>query len=674
MCGIAGWIDWQESMPANAMENMVSRMRHRGPDGEGYFFWDGPQCNTNARGEDTYSELAELPHVKECLRPTRLAFGHRRLSIIDQSFRGHQPMTSADGNTTVIFNGEIYNFIELRSQLEACGHKFRSNSDTEVILASYSQWGLDAFSHFNGMWGMAIFDASQGHLILSRDRFGKKPLYIARDRGFFAFASEIKAILALDRFRPVVNKEQALAYLATGVTKSDPTRRETLIAGIEEVMPSTTVVINVQDPDITANVSSYWQLPMGGGQGPGDKKDVSLWAEEFRELLDDSVKIRLRSDVPVALTLSGGLDSSSVAAAVTTQDADHKLEAYISAGGPGDNDLPYALDVVNHLKMPYTTVEVPASGNELWETLDEYIWAADEPPSDLGGGAAGGRRLFREMASRGVRVALEGTGGDEMLSGYPGYFGPTFLMHLFKQREFGRFIHEFRALGDGTAGLSARWLVSTMLKAWGRNIPFADQIPKGRGTGPRTWQVQRDIALDWPAWSSVYNRISDRGNSTDMYSRQRYFIFQHFFPSYLHYEDRNSMEFSVESRLPLLDYRLAELCFRMPVSTRFQDGFNKYVMRLAYTDALPKNVIDRKKKQGFYSPADQWLKNNLDQVEQELVDSDLLDSLIQKEKIPELLQWFSKAPEGVEGVVETKLIWRIYALAIWARVFSVVSA
>ena len=671
MCGIAGWIDWQASTPANAMERMVSQMRHRGPDGEGYFFRDERGGVVNARGDDTYPELTALTHVRDCRTPCRVAFGHRRLSIIDRSFRGHQPMTSADGNTTIIFNGEVYNYVELRDQLQTMGHKFRSNSDTEVILAAYSQWGLDAFNRFNGMWGMAIFDDARGQLILSRDRFGKKPLYVARDKGFFAFASEIKALLALDRFRPIVNQRKALAFLATGVTKSDPEKRETLIEGIEEVMPATIRVISINKPDAPEQVTSYWQLPTDHDERPWAKVDVTKWASGFRELLDDSVRIRLRSDVPVAITLSGGLDSSCVAAAVSQLGAGHKLGAYISAGGPEDKDLPFALEVTSHLDIPSTTVNVPESGSDLWDTLDEYIWAADEPPSDLGGGAAGGRRLFREMAAQGIKVALEGTGGDEILAGYPGYFAPTFLLHLLKQKEFGSFFHEFRALSDGTAGLAAPWLIGTMLKAVGKTIPFADRLPRGRGTGPRTWNVQKDIALDWSAWSAVYSDISGRGNSTDLYDSQRYFIFQHFFPSYLHYEDRNSMEYSVESRLPLLDYRLAELCFRMPVSTRFRDGLNKYIMRLAYEDALPQNVINRKKKQGFYSPADQWLKNNLGQVEEELRNSKLLDRLIKLGKIPDLLKWFLSTPNSV---VEIKLVWRIYALAIWGRVFSVETA
>ena len=561
MCGIAGIMHFDAAPVDGAVIARMGRLlRHRGPDDQGQYGWQGENA--------------------------AIGLCHRRLGIIAPGTAGHQPMGTPDGALWITYNGEIYNHRELRKDLEAAGHVFRSATDTEVVLQAWREWGPDCVQRFNGMWALAVWDTDRQTLFLSRDRFGIKPLYYLATARAFYFASEIKALLTACPQQRRPNLPYLATFLAYGTMDHG---RETCFANVKALPPAHSVLVR----NGRMQTTRYWEPAPTGRNRPGQTdsgpnqsgRDREL-ADRFRYLLADAVKMRLRSDVPVGACLSGGLDSSAIVALAS----DHmpRLPTFTSYfNHDGLNEAPFARAVARRFDTDAHWV-APRSA-ELMPLLARMIWHQDEP-----GTAYGIFPQWRVMqtAAPHVRVLLDGQGGDELLGGYL-HFLPHYLKTLAADPDIN------------AADLDrARKAVGTRHGRQWTHLPAAD----AGGTHAYRTAI---LAAD------PQNRIRVRPKSFDgpfghhldnvLYCA----LTRDILPGLLHYQDRMSMAFSIESRVPFLDYRLVEFCLGLPYGHKIAGGHTKAILRRAMAGRMPSKVIQRRDKLGFPTPLSAWLRGPL---------------------------------------------------------------
>ncbi len=586
MCGIAG-IFHREAEPVDlrALGRMNDSLSHRGPDGEGYVLWEPGQ-------EPRYfSRLPEAPPFPR----VRLALANRRLSIIDLSDRGRQPMANEDGSIWVAFNGEIYNYLELMTELKGRGHRFQSSCDTEVILHAYEEWGEDCLARFNGMWAFALWDGRQKSLFCARDRFGIKPFYYFDDGRHFIFASEIKALF----FHPAVqrrpNDQTIFLYLCTGSGLMDFTP-ETFFEGIHQIPPAHYLRLK----EGNASLHRYWDLDENRGPLPSGDEEA---AAGFLDLLTNAVRLRLRSDVPLGVCLSGGLDSSSLTCLARQVLGTNTLRTFSSCfDDPRYDEREFIEPVVDHTgaQSHYTFPKV----EELFDLLPTLIWFQDEPFHNLNQFAQW--YVMRTARENGVKVVLSGHGGDEILNGYPQDFIYLFADllrggHLLSVR---RELSAYRAL-HGHSRLSA--LLQALKILASLHGPPSLKRAFRSALGNHSHHV---LEPEFLRRTGQRPELGLQGGSclrTATYMGLRIYPV----PGWLHFEDRNSMAFSVESRIPLLDYRLVEYTYRLPGDQKIRDGLTKFVLRNALKGILPEVIRNRTDKKGFLAPTDLWMKEEM---------------------------------------------------------------
>jgi len=564
MCGIVAVRTLGGAQSAPEFVNpMVSTLAHRGPDDAGVFF----------EGD--------------------VGLGFKRLAILDLSDTGHQPMPSADGTAVLVFNGEIFNYVELREELRALGHSFRSTGDAEVLLHAYLQWGEDCLPRFNGEWAFVIYDRRTGSLFGARDRFGIKPLYHARVAGALVWASEIKAVLALREFRRSINWRAAGPYLNSGTLDH---LTDTFFAGVQVVPAATAFQVDREGRQRTWR---YWSLPAPGAAEGTDPP------ESFAELFEDAVRIRLRSDVPLGICLSGGLDSTAVICA---------MDRVRRANGGGSNGQHVTAFTYHHPDFDerrYVDATVNRTGATLhwlemdhvalWDLAERVMRAHDEPVHTLT--AMVGYELMRLIAGSGIKVILNGQGADETLGGYDSYFRAAWYSDLRRGRAWRAWseIRSYTAVHGGGSRERLLDVVEHLVKtefrrtAWYRALAHQTQRRRAERDG---WF--RDVALpapdDVPPFEATdLDTILRRSTTVDP------------LPLYLRVEDRNSMAHSVEVRLPMLDYRLVELLFRLANDWKIRGPLNKYLLREAMRGRIPEVVRTRVDKMGFPSPFRQLL-------------------------------------------------------------------
>lgn len=566
MCGFVACVRLHGGKAdAQQVRCMTDTIRHRGPDDAGYFL-AGP-----------------------------VGMGFRRLSILDLTPAGHQPMTSADGRVTIVFNGEIYNFIELRRELESLGHRFHSSGDTEVLLHAYLQWGRDCVAHLNGMWAFVIHDAREHKLFGSRDRFGIKPLYRYQGADCVLFASEIKAIRASGAYRSETNWRVAADFLLRG--RLDMTT-ESFYKGIHQVGAGCAFELGL---DGEYREWRYWSLE---GISPLETDDP---AEEYAELFEDVVRLHMRSDVPVGVHLSGGLDSTSIICASarirSATGATDPLMAFCFMAGEYDES---AYINATLAQTGATLVPLETDALKLWNDLPRVLWFQDEPVHSMT--AAVGFQLMELTASRGLKVVLNGQGADETAAGYPSYF----INYWHSMLRAGRLLDAWSEIADHckshgrTAGQvfvrQLQFLVRTILA----RAPVYRSLSRLRAENRlrnHPWIVQDlaehvapapDAAKDYRLWPVLAKAV-----------------YEDPLPIYLRIEDRNASAHSIEARVPFLDYRLVELLFRMPDNWRMRGPWNKYIQREAMRGRIPEVVRSRVDKMGFPTPAQQWFAGPL---------------------------------------------------------------
>jgi len=524
-----------------------------------------------------------------------VGLGFRRLSILDLSATGHQPMTTPDGEATIIFNGEIYNFVELRSELERLGHQFKSSGDTEVLLHAYLEWGTACVTRLNGMWAFIIHDRRRGTLFGSRDRFGIKPLYRYRSRDHVLLASEIKAIRASGLYATQTNWSRAARLLLNG--QIDETT-QTFYAGIEQVPPGTAFEL-----DLDGNIREwrYWSLADASYDAGADP------AAAFAELFEDAVRLHMRSDVPVGVHLSGGLDSTSIICASArlrrAANATGPLMAF-SYIAPEFDESRYIADTIEQTGA--TLVKLDTSPMRLWSVLNEVLWFQDEPIYSMM--PLVGYELMRLTARHRIKVILNGQGADETIAGYPSYFSDYWCTLLAD----GRVSETWNEIGDHVGAHGGR-----------RASLFLRQVKRVAQSRMRKLGPYRSVAR-WKRRRSALNHRWFTRELTEQLPHEdgfvssavlndslAYSIYCTPLPRILRVEDRNSMAHSIESRLPFLDYRLVSLVFGTRPNWKMRGPWNKFLLREAMKGRIPESVRTRVDKMGFPVPADSWIAGAL---------------------------------------------------------------
>lgn len=567
MCGIGGsWTRDGSTDDGNRLRRGLDAIRHRGPDDYGVFAWDDPRS------------------------PARVDLGLVRLAILDLSHAGHQPMTLAGSRYTISFNGEITNYIEIRDELIELGETFVSDGDTEVLLKAWARWGVGALDRLEGMFAFAVLDTVERTLTLARDPFGIKPLYYVHDGERLAFNSELRGLLAAAVPAPRLDWQTAIDYLQWSIV--DHTER-TFVEGVRQLAPGDYVVLNVETGALGAPVR-FWNPSIAESFSGSYTEAV----DTVREMFLDSVRRNLRSDVPVGVALSGGIDSSAIVGAVRHLEPDLPIKtfSYISPGF-AQSEHEWIATVAGALGARSHTVE--ASAGDLQRDLDDLILTEGEPFGSTSIYAQ--YRVFQLARENGIVVTLDGQGGDEVFAGYFGY--PAFRMrslietgHLVAAAKFSREWASWPGrdrnsmLVEAAGQFAPRKLRGRILRSAPSPILDTDAL-KARGVDPRF-----PLSIDEP-------RRGRRVASTLHSALTRVGL-----PSLLRNGDRNSMRFSIESRVPFLDRGLSEFVLGLPEDWLIgADGTTKRILRDAVRGLVPDAVVDRRDKVGFATPEEDWL-------------------------------------------------------------------
>jgi asparagine synthase (glutamine-hydrolysing) len=626
MCGICGvfFTDRDRHVRRDTLEAMNRRILHRGPDDEGYF-------------------------VEE-----NVGLAMRRLSIIDVK-TGHQPLSNETQDIWIVYNGEIYNHAELRADLEAKGHRYRSRSDTETIVHLYEEYGRNCVTHLRGMFAFAIWNRRKRTLFAARDRFGIKPFYYAWDGGAFLFGSEIKAVLASSRIKPRFNSGALAEYLAFGYLSG----QETMFAGIQKLMPGHTLELTEgSEPSI----EQYWDI---SAQPDIESHPREYYVTTYRELLEGAVSSHLMSDVPLGVFLSGGLDSSAVAALARKIRGDRIQTFAVGYGEEAFSELSFARQVAQHIQSEHH--EVRLSRGEFFASLPKLIWHEDEPlvwPSSVA------LYYVARLAREHVTVVLTGEGSDETLGGYTRYawtllnsrldrayraLTPTALRHLVRN-----------GIQQGPLSASLRRkLEHTFLVRDGESWPsfYYDNFFSAFAASEQASLLTTEaLAMAGDAYAASM-RAWERPRG-DLLQDLLYADIHSYLIELLMKQDQMSMAASVESRVPFLDHVLAEFALRIPAQYSIRGMAGKFILKQVVEDLLPHDIVYRK-KMGFPTPWEHWLAGpQLDNVEQVLLEPRSIErGLFHPEAVTRIF-----AEQRSKSRDHSNRIWRLFNLEIWFRV------
>jgi asparagine synthase (glutamine-hydrolysing) len=619
-----------------ALQRMEAALAHRGPDARGYLLH-------RPGGDLAVADRLGSPALAGP-GPATVGLAHRRLSIIDLSTDNDQPLLDSSGRYGLSYNGEVYNYLELRDELTALGHDFRTEGDTEVVLNSYKQWGPDCVQRFVGMWALALVDLERSKLLLSRDRFGIKPLFYSVAGGALRFASEIKALVADGGIELRPNLDAVRQFLLIG--RGDASDRS-FFDGIYHLPAAHNALVDLADPASVRPVQ-YWTPPSEGATVALDDP-----AGEFGARLRDSIRLHLRSDVPVGTCLSGGLDSSAIVCVADDLRCRTELPSFAHLGFgyvPRDgsySERPYMEQVVNATKLEMTYVD--ASPDRLVEIIPEIARQQDEP---FGTASIVAQWLVFEAARKAqLKVMLDGQGADEVLGGYLAYLPMVARTQLRRWQllRYARFAADNRRI-HGSAPL-----------AWPDAV--ASAVPALRRVRDlRSPALTPAAAILRPAWREDWHRADEGAleprSINEILSRAT----KLHLPTLLRFEDRNSMAHSIESRVPFLDHRLVEYAFSLPGEYKIQGGTTKRVLREAMVGTLPPAVGGRRDKVGFRpDPGITWRfaaahADSLRRSETEYED-----------------QWFDQAAlnrmldAGDRSPPAEEVVWRAISTKLWLR-------
>jgi len=609
MCGIAGFTDPEtgRDQAVKVLGDMLESIAHRGPDARDTFF-DGAT-----------------------------ALGHNRLSIIDLSREANQPMKR--DNLVIIFNGEIYNYIEIRERLEKEGCLFKTKSDTEVILASYQRWGSECVKAFTGMWAFVIWDTEKKSLFASRDRFGIKPFYYILSAERFYFGSEFKALKKTPLFKNDLNISQVYRGLQMGWTSYHD---ETYFSVIKALPAAHHLTLH----NGTLTVSRYWDIETG-------KYDNLSFEEKkntFRNLFAESIRLHMRSDVPVASCLSGGIDSSAIVSMVQHLNPGQAYKTFsIYYEGKDDVDeRPFISEVIKS----YPGIEpfyFSPSGDEVREAFHHALYHADVPAT--GSSFISQYFLMKLISSQQIKVVLDGQGADEYLAGY---------MHTFY-----RIIADLMRSGKITAALALTRDVNRKIGSTSKKTlaHFGKSVLCAMNDEQSLYSLEYKNYFPFMGTdgnSDPFSLKKVNGNKTDNFLYHQ--VFSASLPSLLQYEDRNSMAFSIESRVPFLDHKLVEFAFRLKNEEKVKDTDTKYILRKGLSGILPKAIEERKDKKGFVTPGEnKWLRGPLKHL---LEEDFVVPDFLRKGVVNHILNEYKAGDNN-----RAQIVWRLATLNYWIKNF-----
>ncbi|HRN94428.1 MAG TPA: asparagine synthase (glutamine-hydrolyzing) [Chitinophagales bacterium] len=604
MCGIAGFID-SKNTKENALKNiqlMLKAIQHRGPDNSSVW------------------------------QSENVTLGHNRLSIIDLHETANQPFEYLD--VVIVFNGEVYNYLELRNELQKKGWQFRTNGDTEVICAAYKEWGEQCVTHFVGMWAFALWDKTTSKLFCSRDRFGIKPFYYYNTASGFYFASEYKAFKALDFFNSEINNEQIKRLIAINIVCY---KSETFYKHLHQLLPAHNLVLS----NGKVSIYSYWDVNL-------NQCNTTTFEEKkatFQQLFSDSIKLHSRSDVKNGICLSGGLDSSAIASAYSTVFPESEIQSFsIFFEGAGKVDeRPFIREVVKkypNIKPYYLS----PSHNDVKDTFERAAFSADAPMIESS--FISQNLLMKLAASQGVKVVLDGQGSDEYLGGY---------LHSF-----------YRIIGSKIKSGSLFSAISLL-----QNLAQREQFSTKKNLNfflksfvaafKNEEEIYRLESLKTKAITGTVNIELETKTGNKFNNFLYHLIFTTTLQTILHNEDRNSMAYSIESRVPFLDHRLVEFAFSLQTEDRISpQAETKYLLREGLKDILPTAVYERKDKKGFVTAGEaEWLNGPLRFLLEDNFDAlEILNSANAKHLIDEYKSG---------NYSNSKLVWKLANINYWLK-------
>ena len=629
MCGIAGILN-RDHKPVDVdnLAKMLSAIRHRGPDDCGMVLFDPKRSDRKDGVVELHQD--ELTKIEGDRRNCSVALGHNRLSILDLSERGHQPMSCGDGSLWIVHNGEIYNYLELKEELFSKGYEFKSNSDTEVILNSYREWGCDCLKKFNGMWAFAIWDRRKMNLFCARDRFGIKPFYYYFNGRLLLFASEIKAILAAG-IPAMLNMETLLSYLIIGITHHT---KQTFLRDIFELLPGHYMSYDSSNANI--EFKQYYALPKIGDSGHTTSLELEL-------ALNQSVKFRLRSDVPVGTCLSGGIDSSTIASIASNMyrlNSNTKFSAITAQSEDKRKDeSQYARIVAEHCDLSWHTVK---------PTFDDFVFGIEEclriQEEPIGGPSVFMQYCVMKKAKElGLKVMLDGQGGDETMLGYERYY-PAFFFYLLKNGQISDLLKEYW-LASRHSKLGIHHLFSYI-------IYFLTTAPRKFVLKNRLKFIESDLMV-----KTVQGLDALKQNFLSIEKLQKTELTKAQLRHLLHYEDRNSMAHSIEARVPFVDHFFVETALKLKPEDKIRKGFTKNCLREIANKVLPREIAWRRDKIGFEAPTNLWLKNFHPKMMEAISKSNIIESIC------------SVTPNV--QVVSPNVAWRLYNIALWELQYNV---
>jgi asparagine synthase (glutamine-hydrolysing) len=625
MCGITGFVNLvRDGAGIPELRRMLNVISHRGPDGHGIH-------------EDGKAFL-----------------GHRRLSIIDLS-NGHQPMSNEDGSAWITFNGEVFNHASLRPDLERLGHRYSTRCDTETLIHAFEQYSHECPKYFRGMFAFAIWDANRQKLFCARDRLGIKPFYYFLNERVFAFASEIKALLQHPEITARFEEKLLAEYLTFGYVSSD----ETLFKGIRKLMPGHTLTLDAQTGEV--QIRQYWDVPPASSD---ERKSDEEWIRECRMRLEEAVQTRLMSDVPLGMFLSGGVDSSAIAALIKRLRTEPVKTFAVGYREAAYSELAYARRVADAIGTDHH--EVVIGMEDFFNALPRLVWHEDEPiawPSSIS------LHFVSQLAAQQVKVVLTGEGSDELFAGYYRYSHYLFNRKWADRYQFvpGFVRGHVRPYIDGSRFISAdlrRKLQHTFL---GRDRSVEslqlDNFYGAFSADERETMLGSSsvkAANPYAGYLSYWNARQGSVLSQMLYADQKTYLVE-----LLMKQDQMSMANSIESRVPFLDHIFVEFASRVPEHLKIQGKTGKYILKRAVEDLLPREIIYRP-KMGFPTPLRQWFREKRAEPIYQLLlaPNKLLAEYIEK---PFLLQLIDRQRSGMEDA--TDRIWRLLNLQLWGDLF-----
>lgn len=574
MCGVTGI--FSNTVDLSVINNMTNSLQKRGPDGSGILYGS----SLDGGIENRYFKPNEICDFKNGKAESDFALGHTRLAIIDTDDRSLQPMCCKNGRYWIVYNGEIFNYLEIKEELISAGYEFNTTSDTEVILNSFDYWGKDCLQKFNGMWAFSILDTETKNIFISRDRFGEKPLYYSHGEDFFIFGSEIKALFSSGLIQPEVKRKELARFLEKGPVEFE---NSTFFQHVFRLPAGHYVEFNLKNiPDKIIPIR-YWKLRINTSSEGFNEKKANQYAVRYYQLLKDSVRLRIRSDVPIGSALSGGLDSSSIVYLIKELIDENELnfeQITFSCVYKDDPETKYCdeskyiellvkeLGITNYQITP-RVVDIPSEHAMMIESFET-------PPENT---CMSGWWTYKLVKEKNIKVTLDGQGADEQLTGYLYYY--AFFLFSLNLRDFLREIY-YCSRVPGAGPYVRRGAI-----AFAFRFLFGKRIT--------SYIIKRVFGRTIPA---NLNEVLNRDFSTGLVN-----LFNN--------ADRGSMAHSVESRMPYVDYRLVEFLASVPASYKIHRGWSKYLARIAFSGKLPDEICWRRDKMGWPIPEDVWFQNDL---------------------------------------------------------------